>query len=95
MSKKNNKRIIFGWCMYDWANSAYITTVATGILPAYFAGEVVGPEGIKIGNTGYSATTLWGFNVGFAALISLCLGPILGAISDISFTKKKFLLGVA
>ena len=36
--------------MYDWANSAYITTVATGILPAYFAGEVVGPEGIKIGN---------------------------------------------
>ena len=81
--------------MYDWANSAYITTVATGILPAYFAGEVVGPEGIKIGNTGYSATTLWGFNVGFAALISLCLGPILGAISDISFTKKKFLLGFA
>ena len=81
--------------MYDWANSAYITTVATGILPAYFAGEVVGPEGIKIGNTGYGATTLWGFNIGFAALISLCLGPILGAISDISLTKKKFLLGFA
>ena len=33
---------IFGWCMYDWANSAYVTTVVAGILPAYFAGVVVG-----------------------------------------------------
>ena len=81
--------------MYDWANSAYITTVASGILPAYFAGEVVGSEGIKVANTAYSATTLWGFNAGLAALISFFLAPILGAIGDFSLTKKKFLLGFA
>jgi len=55
---KNDRRNIFGWCMYDWANSAFATTVLTALLPAYFAGEVVGPQGVLVGGTVYSATTL-------------------------------------
>src|SRR5438128_1632528 len=35
--------------MYDWANSAYVTTVAVGLLPRYFADVVVPPQGIRIG----------------------------------------------
>jgi len=81
--------------MYDWANSAYVTTVAVALLPAYFAGEIVGPDGVIIGNTLYSATTLWGFVVGLAAFLSFLAAPVLGAISDFSAAKKKFMLAFA
>ena len=81
--------------MYDWANSAYVTTVAVALLPAYFAGEIVGPDGVMIGGTVYSATTLWGFIVGLAAFLSFLSAPILGAISDFSAAKKKFLIAFA
>jgi MFS-type transporter involved in bile tolerance (Atg22 family) len=32
MNEKNNKRTIFGWAMYDWANSAYETTTLGAVL---------------------------------------------------------------
>ena len=37
---KNDKQTIFGWAMYDWANSAYITT-AGAIIAAFFTGTMV------------------------------------------------------
>jgi len=95
MPEKNDRKTIFGWCMYDWANSAFATTVLAALLPAYFAGEVVGPEGVEIGGTLFSATTLWGFVVAFAAFLIFLIAPVLGAISDFSATKKKFLLSFA
>jgi len=81
--------------MYDWANSAFATTVLAALLPAYFAGEVVGPDGVMIGGTVYSAVTLWGFVVALAAFLIFLVAPVLGAISDFSATKKKFLLSFA
>jgi len=95
MYEKNDRKIIFGWCMYDWANSAFATTVLAALLPAYFAGEVVGPEGVMIGGTLYSATTLWGFTVALAAFLIFLIAPVLGAISDFSAAKKQFLLTFA
>ncbi|MDP2643364.1 MAG: MFS transporter [Desulfobacterales bacterium] len=95
MYQKNDRRSIFGWCMYDWANSAFATTVLAALLPAYFAGEVVGPAGVRIGGTLYSATTLWGFTVSSAALMIFLIAPLLGAISDFSAAKKKFMLAFA
>jgi len=95
MPEKNDPKTLFGWCMYDWANSAFATTVLAALLPAYFAGEVVGPEGVMIGGTLYSATTLWGFVVSCAAFLIFIIAPVLGAISDFSATKKKFLLSFA
>ena len=55
---RGNRRVIFGWAMYDWANSAYITTIAVAILPMYFAGVIVPAEGYKIGTTIFAAETL-------------------------------------
>jgi MFS transporter, UMF1 family len=89
---KNDPKTIFGWCMYDWANSAYITTVAVGLLPPYFASVVVGPGGVTIGSATYSATALWGFIVGGASFIAFLLAPILGAVADFTSAKKRFLL---
>jgi MFS transporter, UMF1 family len=90
--RKNNSKTIFGWCMYDWANSAYSTTVAAGLLPVYFATVVVGSDGLTIGGTTFSATTLWGIIVGMAALTTFLVTPVLGAIADFANAKKRFLL---
>jgi len=89
---KNDSKTIFGWCMYDWANSAYSTTVAAGLLPVYFATVVVGSDGLTIGGTTFSATTLWGIIVGMAALTTFLVTPVLGAIADFANAKKRFLL---
>ncbi|HXE76194.1 MAG TPA: MFS transporter [Candidatus Xenobia bacterium] len=93
--EKNNPKTIFGWCMYDWANSAYATTVMVGLLPAYFAEVVVGREGATLGGTTYAADTLWAFTVGVATLIAFLTAPVLGAIADFSAARKRFLLSFA
>jgi UMF1 family MFS transporter len=92
---KDDPRTLFGWCMYDWANSAYVTTVAVGLLPRYFADVVVPPEGLRIGGAVYAADTLWAIIVGAATLIAFLSSPILGAIADFSAAKKRFLLTFA
>lgn len=88
---RGDRRVIFGWAMYDWANSAYMTTIAVAILPMYFAGVVVPPEGFRIGSTLFAAETLWGFMVSAAAAFVFLLAPVLGAIADYSGAKKRFL----
>ncbi|MDE2962690.1 MAG: MFS transporter, partial [Acidobacteriota bacterium] len=95
MSETGNRRSNFGWCMYDWANSAYTTTVVVGLLPAYFAEAVVGVEGVRLGETLYRATTLWGFTAGLAAFLAFLLSPTLGAVADMTASKKRFLLACA
>ena len=90
-SVRGDKRVIFGWAMYDWANSAYVTTVAVAVLPMYFAGVVVPAEGFAIGGSLFAAETLWGFMVSAAAFIVFILAPVLGAIADYRSAKKLFL----
>ncbi|WP_413161015.1 MFS transporter [Capilliphycus salinus ALCB114379] len=87
----NNQKEIFGWLMYDWANSAYITTVVVAVLPAYFAGVVVPKGGLTFAGTVYSATTIWGFLISLSAFIVFLIAPVMGAVSDFSASKKKFL----
>jgi len=88
----NDRKQIFGWVMYDWANSAYITTVTVAVLPAYFASVIIPSDGITIGNTTYSATAIWGLLVSLSAFFVFMFAPVLGAISDFSASKKKFLM---
>ena len=92
---KNDKKTIFGWCMYDWANSAYITTAAVALLPNYFAQAVVGKAGVDIFGMNMSATALWGFMLGGAAFLVFLFAPVLGAIADFSSAKRRFLAGFA
>ena len=47
MNEKNNKRTIFGWSMYDWAKSAYETTILGAVLPVYFVSVIVPEEGFE------------------------------------------------
>ena len=75
--------------MYDWANSAFATTVMAAVLPVYYS-QVAGVD--LPGNT---ATVYWGYTTAGALLISALLAPIMGAIADYSGTKKKLLMTFA
>ncbi len=81
--------------MYDLANSAYITTVSAALLPIYFKEGIVGEGGIDLFGMSVSATAMWGFMLGFAALLVFLFAPVLGSIADFSSAKKKFLLSFA
>ena len=94
-SVKNDKRTIFGWAMYDWANSAYSTTIAGAILPALFADEIVPEGGFEIFGGTFSGETLWAAVVGIGALVLFLVTPVLGAIADFSASKRRFLMGFA
>jgi MFS transporter, UMF1 family len=71
------------WGMYDWANSAVMTTVIAAVFPPYYA--AVAAEGAPQGMAMFQAATTAGI------LIIAVLSPILGAIADFSATKKKML----
>ena len=85
----SNKKMIFGWYMYDWANSAFATTVMAAVLPIYYS-QVAGAT-----LEGNLASAYWGYTNTIALLISACLAPILGAIADFSGLKKRLLLSFA
>ncbi len=94
--KSRKEKNIFAWYMYDWANSAFATTIIAALLPIYFATVIV-PQGgwtFRFGGTEIptNATTLWGFLSGTTALFVFLTAPILGAIADIAESKKRFLM---
>ena len=91
MTVKNNKRTVFGWAMYDWANSAYSTTTVGALMPAYFAAVVVGEDGWNFGGTNYLADEIWGYATGIVIFIFFLIMPIFGAMADMSGSKMKFL----
>ncbi len=80
------RRRIRAWVLYDWANSAFVTTVIAAFLPAYYsavAGATLPSEA--------TATAYWSLTLSFSIFIVAILSPILGTISDIMRGKKKFL----
>jgi UMF1 family MFS transporter len=82
MEQKNKKRAQKAWVMYDWANSAFATTVMGAILPNYFSADIA-TEG---------ALSIWGYTVAIGSLIAAVISPVLGAIADFRGSKKKFMV---
>ena len=80
------KREIFGWAMYDFANSGYTTVVMTTIFNAYFVG-VVAANGDENG----TATLLWTIAVAISNALVVVSAPVVGAMADFSARKKMFL----
>lgn len=80
------KRRVWAWAMYDWANSAFATTILAAVLPVYFS-QVAGST---LPNSA-TATSYWSFGLSISLLIVAILSPILGTISDVMRGKKRFL----
>jgi MFS transporter, UMF1 family len=88
-AEKEYRRVINAWAMYDWANSAFATTILAAVLPVYYS-QVAGAA-----LPGNLATVYWGYTVTIALVIVALLAPILGAIADYSGIKKRLLLAFA
>ncbi len=83
---KNDRKTIFSWAMYDWANSAYATTSGAIVAP-FFTGVIVPEEGFL----GMSGITIWSYLVSVGAFLLFLMMPVLGAVADFSAAKRAFL----
>src|ERR1051325_8158644 len=93
----NDKREIFGWAMYDWANSAFSTTVGTVFLAPYVA-SLARDAAAKAGTT---TVPFFGIPVAPDSFLPYCISlsvglqvlflPILGAIADYSHMRKQMM----
>ncbi|MCP4745995.1 MAG: MFS transporter [Desulfobacteraceae bacterium] len=85
-SSKAHYKNIFGWAIYDWANSAFATTVMAGFFPIFFK---------QYWNHGVDATVSTarlGLGNAAASLVVALMAPIMGAIADSSGKRKHFLI---
>jgi MFS transporter, UMF1 family len=76
---------IFAWALYDWANSAFATTVMAGFFPVFFQ---------KFWSTDVTpteTTSRLGYANAAAGLVIALLAPVLGAIADRGGRRKQFL----
>ena len=87
--KVSGTRQKWGWAMYDWANSAFATTVMAGFFPVFFK---------EYWNSGVDAATST-FRLGMAnslaSLLIVLLAPLLGAIADCMSRRKAMLFSFA
>ena len=79
-----NKRALWSWALYDWANSAFFTIILTFVFAQYFSVSVIQDE--------VAGTRAWGNIVGIAGGVIAILAPILGAIADQSGRRKPWLI---
>ena len=77
------KREVFGWAMYDFANSGYTTVVLTAVFNAYFVGVVTG-------NASWG-TLAWTAALAVSSVIVMLTMPALGAYADLHGAKKRLL----
>jgi UMF1 family MFS transporter len=84
-----NKKAIWGWAMYDWANSAFATAVMTVFFPIFLK------DYWSYGTDSVVSTARLAFANSLASLLVAIMAPLLGAIADRGSTKKKFLISFA
>jgi UMF1 family MFS transporter len=80
-----HRRELRAWAMYDWANSAFQTTIIAAVFPIYFqrvaAADLSGPE----------ATERFAWATTIAIVIVAVVAPVLGAVADYAAIKKRML----
>ena len=87
--KRPLDRAVASWAMYDWANSAFSTTVMAGFVPVLFK---------HYWNAGVDASTSsfrLGLTNSIASLVVAVIAPALGAVADAGGTRKRFLVASA
>ncbi len=80
------KKQIYAWAMYDWADSAYATTVMAGFFPIFFKTYYSANVDVTV------STAQLGFANSISSFIVVLLAPLLGSIADAASLKKRFLL---
>jgi UMF1 family MFS transporter len=73
------------WALYDWANSAFVTTVVTAVFPIYFASVAAADLPPHVATARYALTTT------IALLAVAVVAPLLGSLADALPVKKRLL----
>jgi len=85
LKNDGDKRQIYSWALYDWANSAYATVVIAGFFPIFFkqywAADLSSTE----------STYQLGVANAVSSLVIMVFAPLLGAVADRGSARKKFL----
>jgi UMF1 family MFS transporter len=82
-AKTVKSREIFGWCCFDFANSAFTTIVITVVGLPYFKAAVAGGH--------QSAEGWWGTTLALSQVCVLLFAPLIGVMADVRAQKKRFL----
>jgi len=88
-----NRKSLFGWYMYDWANSGFATSISTAILPVYFVilfQDALG-NSTSVLSFNFTASSMWSLAIGFSTLLVAITSPVLGVIADRTAIKKALL----
>lgn len=78
-------RQIYSWALYDWANSAYATTVMAGFFPLFFKSYFSSETNV------ITSTAHLGLANSLSSMVIVLLAPLLGAIADAGGLRKRFL----
>ncbi len=91
----NKKKVWFGWCLYDWANSAFATVILAAVLPVYFV-HLVPDSGAVIPIVGRTvkASVLWSYCVSGSMLLVALSAPYLGSMADKSGMHRQLLIAL-
>jgi Permeases of the major facilitator superfamily len=93
----NNKREIFGWAMYDWANSAFSTTIGTVFLGPYVASLAAAagqayPDGMaRLFGIPIAPDSFFPYCISISVGLQVFILPMLGAIADYSHMRKQMM----
>lgn len=83
---KDSRKEIFAWALYDWANSAFATTVMAAFFPIFFS------QYWSYGSDSATSTFFLGLGNSIESLIVAICAPVLGAIADRGSYRKKLLI---
>lgn len=86
--RQDSRRRIIGWCLYDWANSAFATVILTAVLPPYFLS--IAPDVVQMGPWFIPAESLWSYGLGLSAILTVVVLPVLGAMADAGERRTRY-----
>ncbi len=81
---KSSKKQIFSWALYDWANSAFSTTIMAGFFPVFFK------KFWSLGTDPIVTTARLGMAISVSSFLIAMMTPTLGVIADMRGVKKRF-----
>jgi MFS transporter, UMF1 family len=91
------KKVVNGWAMYDWANSAYNLVITSTIFPAYFeaitgdGNDATARDKIVLFGREFVNTSLYNYALAVAFLLVALISPLLSSIADYRGNKKNFM----
>ena len=89
-------KAIWGWALYDWANSAYAVSVLAVVFQFYFVDVLAisggpgegGIQQVSVFGVMLPGATLWAWTVSLSILVVVVISPLVGAIADFAGRKK-------